>query len=874
MKLPRRIVWVSLLLLLAAEAQSPLLVVYQKTVEVNIPEATAAYSLDSAVADVRITGNGRLLVQGRAPGTTNIVVVTAAGIQSIQVTVPVPAPVYPAGFIPPAQEGSTVESGSYEVRYNNDPSQLTNTLVMKREQGDSFERVQVVNATFFSATSSQSQIGFPLASYEISHSRWGVVAVDQLVDNSPLTLDHTLVRGLHFRWHDWQFHGGFTMIATFQGLFLVTDPEEVLGLSRSFHLNEDQSLVANLYYFKNPASQANVASSGFTGSLAWKLKYKNRANLISEAGAGRSLAFASRGNLDTDHTHMNGDFRVQPASFASLALNNQRGVFGDLNVSHDFAARFSGNANVTESDYKLPLLRQNIFTGNSLLNYKLTRHFTLSSGAEFSRFSSSLPPGPVIHTLNLPVGVDFSLSHFGAGFQYQRTTGFDGSGGNDFSGTLRAGWGHFQGAAFYRHDVNVPTLTSIFALVPGLQDLLERSGIVVTTPDQLAQLLRDSALLTTLGFAGPLSVNIAPVRNDSGASFTWTSPGTSHRQLNVSYFNSTTDLIPQGRLSFTSVNASYSQHIGSNDDLIVSGGSFRTITNGSTSVRPLISVSLQHRFFSVPSFILPGRHGVIQGHVFRDNELQGKYSGQQPILSGVEIQLDGGRTTHSDARGYYEFRHVPFGIHHVEAKFSSPEPFFYTTDSPATAEINTTTDFGVNFAQGRIFGFVLNDADKGVSGITVELQGSGPPHTLVTGGDGKFTFQGLPQGIYSVRTLPETFPSGYSLQDLHPQSVKVTQGAAEKTTFTVKALRAISGKITYYDTTELKPAPLPGIVVRLKELSLESTTGAGGAYLFRNLPAGTYTLALVYKDKEITRTVIIPADPANLRDMDLNVGAR
>jgi hypothetical protein len=63
-------------------------------------------------------------------------------------------------------------------------------------------------------------------------------------------------------------------------------------------------------------------------------------------------------------------------------------------------------------------------------------------------------------------------------------------------------------------------------------------------------------------------------------------------------------------------------------------------------------------------------------------------------------------------------------------------------------------------------------------------------------------------------------------------------------------------------------------MVRLKELSLDVKTGANGSYIFRNLAAGTYTISIEYGGKETTRTVVLPSAPTNLRDVDLNVGAK
>jgi hypothetical protein len=60
----------------------------------------------------------------------------------------------------------------------------------------------------------------------------------------------------------------------------------------------------------------------------------------------------------------------------------------------------------------------------------------------------------------------------------------------------------------------------------------------------------------------------------------------------------------------------------------------------------------------------------------------------------------------------------------------------------------------------------------------------------------------------------------------------------------------------------------------LSKLSLEAVTSDTGAYIFRNLPAGKYTIAVTWAGKETSWSVIVPADPANIKDVDLNAGSR
>ncbi len=862
------------LLSAAALAQTPVSVVYQKTLQVAMPGATAAYSLDSSIAEASAQ-NGIVEIQGRGPGATSVIVVTSAGAQTLSVTVAQPPPSYPPGFVPPSESNAS-EQGSYEVRYNSNPAQLTNTLTLMRTQGDSFDRMSLVNSTLFSSGTQGSQFGFPQASYELKRPGYDVTFVDQTVYNSPLTVDGYAVRGLHLQMGDWIFHGGYTSIATFQDLFLSTNPEYVAGLGRRFKLHHQAgTLEGNLFYFQNTGRERLIVSSGAVGSLVYRLKLADRLSFVSEAGISHAgLAFAANGTLEGKKGRLNGNFRILPQRFASLAVNNQHGTFANVNATRDLNRRFLLNFNLSQSDFNLPTLKQNNLVTDANLSYKLSTHFTLGSGVSWSHFRAVLPAGASLSTLNIPVSVDFSSRHFGTGFQYQRSVNFDSTGGNDYAVNVRGSVRRLMMNAAWRHDVQVPTLSTIIAQVPGLQDFLDRAGIVVTTPDQLAQLLQNSVLLSTLGFTAPFSVGLATARDDINATVSFTGNRPSHPQISASYFDSSIKQLG-GSFRFETGSLSYSQHIGNLTEIVASASLLHS-TSGSISagLHPVYALSLRRRLNSAPSFLLPGRHGEISGHVFRDDQGIAQYRAQQAGLGGVEIRLDNTRVTRTDSRGYYSFRHVPFGTHRVEAKFESPEPFFYTTDSPAVTDMEGIVDFGVSFTKDQVFGFITNDAGQGIAGVTVELKNPGVSLTTQTNADGKFSFLGLDPGDYQIVTQAASYPPGYSLQDLQDHSITVEAGKPSSLNLRVKALRAFSGRVTGYDRTLLQNVPLAGVTVRVKELSLEMQTGANGAYIFRNLPSGTFTVIATYQGREVSRAVIIPGGPANVREVDLSVGAK
>src|SRR5882757_5151287 len=347
MNLCRSVVLLAIACCLAAQGQSPLSVAYQKTLQLPVAGATAAYSLDSNIADATAT-NGVVEIVGKAPGSTNIVVVTSAGAQTLAVTVPVPPSVLPAGFEPPERQGSG-ETGTYEFRYNSGPSQITNSIELKRTEGKSFTRMQVINANLFSARDTTSAVGFPFLAYQISRPNTDMTFVDKNVSNSPLTLDGFLVRGFHLRQGPWQFHGGFTSIATFQGLFLATDREYTAGISRLFRLNDANSLQANAYYFQNPDSQRAFASNGAVGSVVYRRKLSDKGNFLAELGMSHGFGFATRASYDDKRNHVLGNFHIQSSNFASLAVNNQHGTFADLNASRKLTERLYASLDLNKS---------------------------------------------------------------------------------------------------------------------------------------------------------------------------------------------------------------------------------------------------------------------------------------------------------------------------------------------------------------------------------------------------------------------------------------------------------------------------------------------------------------------------------------------
>src|SRR5258708_37250116 len=155
---------------------------------------------------------------------------------------------------------------------------------------------------------------------------------------------------------------------------------------------------------------------------------------------------------------------------------------------------------------------------------------------------------------------------------------------------------------------------------------------------------------------------------------------------------------------------------------------------------------------------MPGRRGDISGRVLLDD------IGTSSGMAGVEVRLDDGRSTRTDAGGNYAFTRVPFGEHRVEAVIDPAQPFFFTTDSGVVTGIDKKVDFKISLLQSSIFGTLRNDAGAPIAGVTVAARGTAGSRLCVTRDDGTFELKGLPAGEYTHETVAEYYPSGYAVE--------------------------------------------------------------------------------------------------------------
>jgi hypothetical protein len=868
----------------AGTAADPLKVACGKTLDVPVPGATAAYSVNPSIAEAGLI-DGTVQIRGVGAGVTTVMVVAGSATTSLTVTVTAPQLAASFGLAGANQgDGPLSEGGSYQGTYNSGGGTVTNSFEFHERQGDTSRRAAVTLATYVSAQSGSAfGIGFPLISYEIKRPNQDIIYFDALVTTSPLTFQDSLIRGMHVRDGRWSFHAGASSVASFGAYFIPTSPQWVFGATRDFSLGKTSDVAANLYDIVNSSGVEGQIDGGLIGSLLYSYHPQPHFLVQGEVGLSRSVGFGASAVYDDELQHADASIVDKPATFATLVTDAQQGLFGTFDYSRTVGTALNLNASAAKSDYDLPTFRQNTTSAAGNANYRLSKSFSLNAGISYAGYDSIYPTVFNERTASLPISVQYTGGPFTAGLNYQPTTDFSGTFAGGYGASAGYGGRRFQIAASYNHNVDIPTVSSIFSEVPGLQAALEQAGIDVNDPAQLAALLNNAALLASLGFSG-LQIDIAPARNDLALNANWIPPGTNHQNVSFSLLDSKAELT-DGQFDFRLASLTYARRLTYGDEVdlyaallqssesatpILAGASSSPASTARTS-QVTYGVSFRHRFGSAPEFLFPTKRGNIDGTVFQDDDLSGRYARSDAGLGGIEVTLDGERTTRTDASGHYRFAGVPFGTHQVAAKLETSKPFFFTTDSPATAAIGSTVNFGVNFVRGQIFGYVTNDAGAGIAGVAVRVQGLDRGAT--TGSDGRFVIAGVPQGHYRVAATPDSFPAGYDLASLAPAAIDVTANAPWPVNLSARALRSVSGTVTVFDPARRGLAPAPYVTISIPQLGKTARTDAAGEYALRDLPAGTFAVEVDGGTAVERRAVTLPADPTALTGVDFRITA-
>jgi hypothetical protein len=748
----------------------------EKTLTLAVTGATAAYSLDPALAEAS-ADNGTVSITGKQPGTTHIVVIAPSGLQTLEVLITTPPPHYPPGFVMPVNVAEATGSGYFEGRYYSSPAEIQSQVDFLKIDGEDRTHVHIVETSLLGPVEpGQSRIALSSATYQILTPYRDITLFDQYVDESPLTINGSIIRGFHMKQGNWFVHGGYTSVATFDGLFLPLQAEFVVGGGYRQPITENSTITASFYHIDVPSTDL-IGHSGSIGTLSYKYSLGKQFWFKVDGGVSKGIGGAGRLYYKADHDNITALVRYIPLPFASLGANNFRGFHSDFSWTRHISNRLSMTLTFYNNNLVLPDLRETTISSSVNIGYQFARHWTATGGAIVSSFQTELP-ALLSRSFTLPVGLSFQSNHFGAMGQYQfaATHGND-SGARQFRGSLRSGWGAFNFTAYAERDTNAPTLSFILGQVAGLQQSLNLLGIRATSVQQIDELLSNSSFLIAAGYIKGATVNLVPLRTQVGGTAAWSGRGAHRQQLSYSYlYNDNHSL--QGNAEDSGHTLAYSQRIADSEDVSLGCSMVGVKNPGSFAIyTPICFVGWRHQFERVPSFIAPERQGTIRGNVFRDDESKGAFAPGMAAMAEVEIRLDDRRRTRSGPDGSYRFTGVPHGEHRVVAVFSSQSPFFFTTASGQEAVEDSTINFGIGYSLSGLLGQISNDAGQGVPDVSVVIRSRGLKWSATTDAGGNYFVSSLVAGEYGVQVDEDTLPAGYSAETLGDPEL-VTIGAS------------------------------------------------------------------------------------------------
>jgi cell division septation protein DedD len=836
-----------LIILLAPFARAENVTVrVDETVTIEIPGATAAYAIDPLIADVSTPGAGRVSITGRSAGATQLIAVTAGGSQAFLINV---AASHPVTTRPRIAAGVPV--GTYDANYSSGSSQLRNSVDVFTTEGERRSQFHLLHIHFFGNRFGRDSNALPSMFYRLTTPSRSLTLLDDLVDVSPVTIRSTQVRGIHLMNRGLELHAGYAASTLYEDFFLPADRRWLAGASYGIERGYIRWVPGVYGLFSEPRNSA--ARRGVIGSLAAEHREGLTFFARGEIAVSRSVAAAADILYDTNRDHLRGRVFYKPDDFPTLGLGDIPGTHGGLEWAHQATDRLAFDSYATFDRFRFSLGSQTTAVANMDLRYSLTPHITMLTGVSDSIVRTPLTS---FRTIAVPAGIAFDRPSFGAAASYRvQDTSNSNRHGDTLRLSARAAVRGFRANAWAERQRQAPTIDLIFREEPGLELALLRLGISVRNPEDIARVLRDNAALINLGFIEGVTVNLTPRRLQTGFDAAWLASGDRRDQLRLHAILDRAENISTTRDTLLAT-LTYSRRLVADMDLYGSYTWWRSRMSLIKTDGSSLEIGLRRRFEGLPSFLR--RSGTIQGVVFLDPAMRGTQGPDTTPLADIEVTLDGSRSVRTDPHGVYTLRDVAPGTHRVSARLPSSRPAFFTTPSQAETDLSRHVDFGLIWTPARISGSVISDASLAIGGVALSVTAqNGSQFTATTDSDGQFVLN-VPEGQYRLEIVAESLPPGYIFSGQNQQAVVVAADHPEKVSFEVRALRSIAGTIA--GASE----------VRLEPLGRTTATDPSGNFVFRSLPAGTFTITSRSARGTVARTVTLPAEPTSLQDITLD----
>jgi hypothetical protein len=815
----------------------------QETAIIEIAGATAAYTTNPAIADVTIAALGHVSVAGRSSGTTQLVVITAGGTQTFLITVAAP-------ILPPV---TRTEAGTplarYEGRYASGSGQMQNTFDLVTHDGERISQIHILHVHDLRAGPGQPADTIASIFYRNTTPTRKLTLLDETVDLSRMTISNTSVRGVHLKEGALELHAGYASSTMFDDFFLPAGRRWVGGAGYGIDRGSTRWTPSVYGFFSQPAGTA--ARRGVVGALSAEHRDGDTLFLRGDLGVSRSLAASGEVRYTSARDQLHALLSMKPGDFPNLGLADMPGEHGEIDWSRRATKRLSITSYGTYDRFNLAALRQTIGMASLGLGYAVTARLSFLAGADASTVRTRTTS---IRTIGLPLGVTYDTSAFGVGASYRLIDNSEAfRRGDSLRLSAHAGRGSLTANAWAERQRNAPTLDLIFSAEPGLELALLRLGIAVRTPEDVARALRDNAALIDLGFITGVNVSLTPQRLQAGLNLAWlgSGPRSDHLRLLAVYGHDQGISTTRDNLIAT---LTYSRRVLTATDLYGSYTRWATRLGTMRETGTSVEVGVQQKFSGVPRFLQ--RSGTIEGFAFLDPEMRGVRDQTTNPLPDIAVTLDGARTARTNSKGAYLFDKVSPGPHRIAAQLPASPRAFFTTPSSSETKAQAHIDFGMVWAAARIDGRVVSDAGAGIPGVVLNATAqNGHPISATSDPLGLFVFA-VPPGKFRIGFTEESLPAGYSIAEPRERNVTVEAGQPQSVRFDVRVRRSIAGRAS--GATE----------VRIESLGMTARVDPDGNFLFRSMPAGTFTIGARIGGRTNNRTVTLPAEPAIVRNVD------
>jgi hypothetical protein len=782
--------------------------------------ATATYTLDSGVAEATMR-NGAVTLVARAYGVTQLVVVSGANVQTINIVVRMQRAKEIA-----ARSAAGNSGGSFGTRYMSSSGEVQTSIETKSVSAQREQRMQATIVHGGVAGNARGKTAIASASYSVTTPKTRVTLLDEAVQTAPLVVGQQIVRGVHIESRGLQIHAGVTAPAFYDGLVLPLRRQFVAAASYAWKLSPTVTL--------EPA--AIVTQRQGIVSLLARYDRGDALQASGEIAQGRGTAAAFSLFANGDKQKLAITAAWQPRGFVTASPYDHRGLTSSAAWSATLTPRVSATASGSIDHAILNNYEQRSRTASAEVRVKATETLSLFGGARYGGFDSIVPAAASVRSMTIPVGLTYDNRRFSATAQARFGDQTLNGRAHGYRLSAHGSVGRVSANAFVDTETNAPTLALIFHERPDLELLLQQLGLSASSPEDIARILRDHADLIGAGVISSATVNIAPRRTLAGldVSFLGTNQSLRLRLLQ----NRIEAVASETTLSTAAL--TYTRRIGNGSAFDITAGML--LLNRERT--PYVDVAVRHSFDGLPSF----GSGAISGVVFADDEMTGSGDG----LGGVTVQLDASTTTRTDGGGNFTFRNVNAKPHQVTVHLQSPDSYF-TTASRVEAAAGDRVRVGIAHTPARVAGRVRNDAGAAVQGVNLTLTRGQQVLTTVSDSAGDFEFVTVP-GAWTLAADAQSLPAGYAASNVAPLQLALTRGASTNAAITVRAMRTISGTAATCGRA---------VTISIASLGRRVPTDADGRFVIRDLPAGDLTL----NAGNGTTRVTLPDGPSLVKDV-------